>query len=335
MQIFDLARAAEWTDALDTWCASQPDLVPYRGQCLIHQSQLQQAAGEWSEAKSTVISACDRLQDPPHPALGLARYQEGELHRLRGELDAAAEAYTRASRAGYEPMPGLALLQLARGDNVAAAAAIRRAISEAGQPFQRPLLLVAAVEILVAAGDHSVATATAGELTDIAESSSSVMLGALAEQATGTALLASGDATAALVHLRNASHSWQRLHMPYETARVAVLVGRAYRALDDEMSATLQFDNARETFDSLGAHPDSERLRSLTREGALAETGGLSTRELEVLSLVAAGKTSPEIAGELMISQHTVRRHLENIYAKLGVNSRAAATAYAYQHDLL
>lgn len=335
MQIFDLARAAEWTDALDTWCASQPDLVPYRGQCLVHQSQLQQAAGEWSEAATTVISARDRLSDPPHPALGLACYQDGELHRLRGEFDAAAEAYAGASRAGYEPMPGLALLQLARGDSEAASAAIQRAIGEARQPRQRPPLLVAAVEILVAAGDHIAATIAAGELTAIAESSNSAMLDALAQQATGTALLASGEPTAALAHLRTARRTWQRLHMPYDTARVAMLLGQACRALGDELSATLEFDNARETFDSLGAQPDSERLRSLTREGATAGAGGLSARELEVLSLVADGKTSPEIAGELRISRHTVRRHLENIYAKLGVNSRAAATAFGYEHHLL
>ncbi|MGH9111987.1 MAG: LuxR C-terminal-related transcriptional regulator [Acidimicrobiales bacterium] len=335
MQIFDLARATEWTGALDTWCASQPDLVPYRGQCLVHQSQLQQASGDWSEAASTVIAACDRLSNPPHPALGLACYQEGELLRLRGELDAATEAYTRASRAGYEPMPGLALVQLARGDNAAAKAAIRRAVLEAVQPFRRPPLLAAAVEIFAEADDCSAATAAAVELTEIAGSTSSEMLGALAEQAMGTALLAGGEPIAALEHLRRAIHTWQRLHMPYERARVAVLVGQACRALGDETSAALHFDNARETFDSLGARPDRERLLTLTSDGARAETGGLSARELEVLRLVADGKTSPEIAEQLTISRHTVRRHLENIYAKLGVNSRAAATAHAYENHLL
>lgn len=334
MQLFDLARAAEWTAALDDWCATQPDLVPYRGQCLVHQSQLQQAAGDWSKAVATVGSACDRLTDPPHPALGLACYQEAELHRLRGELDAAADAYGRASRCGFPPMPGMALLNLVRGEVAAATASIRRALGEAGQPFQRPSLLAAAVEIFVAAGDVAAADEAAGELASIAAHSSSQALGAMAEQATGSVLLAAGEAAAALVPLRAASGVWQRLRMPYETAKGAVLLGRACLALGDRTSAELEFDNAREAFSALGAEPDLAALRSVTGD-APDESGGLSGRELEVLAHVAAGKTNREIAEALTISQHTVGRHLENIFAKLGVSGRAAATAYAYEHDLL
>src|SRR4051812_5116715 len=179
VQIFDLARAAEWTAELDHWCATQPDLVPYRGQCLVHQSQLQQIAGDWSEAVATVESACDRLTNPPHPALGLACYQEAELHRLRGQLDAAAAAYARASRSGFPPMPGLALLNLVRGEVAAATAGIRRALAEVGHPFQRPSLLAAAVEVFVADGDVAAADEAAGELASIAAQSSSPVLGAM------------------------------------------------------------------------------------------------------------------------------------------------------------
>lgn len=334
MQLFDLARAAEWTAALDEWCATQPDLVPYRGQCLVHQSQLRQSAGDWSGAVATVASARDRLSDPPHPALGLACYQEAELHRLRGNLAAAADAYGRASRAGFPPMPGLALLNLARGEVAAAAAGIRRALSEPGQRFQRPSLLAAAVEIFVAVGDVAAADEAAGELASIAAQSTSQVLGAMAEQARGTVLLAAGDAAAALVPLRAASRLWQRLRMPYEAARAAVLLGRECLALDDRSSAELEFDNARRTFADLGAEPDLVALRAVTGE-APGERGGLSARELEVLAHVANGKTNREIAEALTISQHTVGRHLENIFAKLGVSGRAAATAYAYEHHLL
>jgi DNA-binding CsgD family transcriptional regulator len=230
-------------------------------------------------------------------------------------------------------MPGLALLELQRGDAGSAAVSIRRALGEACQPFQRPGLLAAAVEIQVAVCDAAAATEAAAELLSIAEQSISPVLRAMAAQATGAALLASGQTTDAMAHLRAASAVWKQLNMPYEAARSSVLVGLGCAALGDNTSAALEFENARATFESLGAGPDLRRLCELA--GEPAGRGALSARELEVLGLVAEGKTSREIASSLTISQHTVRRHLENIFAKLGVNSRAAAIAYAYEHDLL
>lgn len=333
MQLFDLSRATEWTAALDEWCRSQPDMVPFRGQCLVHQSQLRQAAGDWPAAVSTVEEARHRLSDPPHPALGLACYQEAELHRLRGDVDHAADAYRRASRAGYEPMPGSALLELQRGDVGTAGASIRRALSEAGQPFQRPGLLAAAVEIHLAAGDIADAADSAAELAAIASESSSAVLGAMAAHAIGAAMLASGDVADAMVNLRAASAVWRRLNLPYEAARSAVLIARGCAAMDDLAGAQLELDNAAETFELLGAEPDLRRLVVL--EGNSSGSCRLSAREVEVLRLVAQGKTSRDAAAALSISQHTVRRHLENIFAKIGVNSRAAAIAYAYEHHLL
>jgi len=333
MECFDLGRAGEWTRALDAWCEGQPDLVPYRGQCLVHQSQLQQAAGEWTKASTTVRSACERLADPPHPALGLACYQEAELLRLRGDLDAAADAYARASRAGQPPMPGLALLELARGDTNGARAGIRRALAEEVQPFRRPALLAAAVEIGLAAGQIDEAHEAADELREIAARSSSPALLAMAEHALGSVALVSGAPSDALRHLRSASDGWRRLRMPYEAARASVQLGRACLAYDDRTAADLELAAARETFSALGARADLAEVDALSARphGASA----LSARELEVLAHVAEGRTNPEIAEELSISTHTVARHLENIFAKAGVSGRAAATAWAYEQGLL
>ncbi len=343
MRLFDFARASEWTNALSVWCDAQPDLVPYRGQCLVHRSQLQQASGDWRDAIMTIESASRRLTDPPHPALGLAYYQEAELHRLTGAFDDAEAKYLQANRHGYPPMPGLALLELARGDASSAAATIRRALEETDNPLERPALLAAAVDILRATADVDGVRDAAGELADIAAGSSSAVLGAMAAQAVGTALLGEGAASDALTHLRAAAAAWHRCNMPYECARTALLLGLSCAALGDRVSAALEFHSAHDTFAELGARPDLDRLDSLTAGlGAAVESQGaadlastLSAREREVLTHVAAGETNKKIATELLISEHTVGRHLENIFAKLGVTSRAAAIAYAYEHHVL
>jgi DNA-binding CsgD family transcriptional regulator len=342
VQIYDFERASEWTDALGRWCDSQPDLVPFRGQCLVHRSQLQQAAGDWPSAVATAEAACVRLADPPHPALGLANYQQAELHRLRGEFDRGEAAYRAASRHGHQPMPGLALLELARGDAPAAASSIGGALEQPHDRKLRPALLAAAVEIRRAAGDLPGARSAAKELVALTDGVSSPAMRALAEQAMGSVLTAEGDTRAGAEQLRAALGTWQRLRMPYEAARASVLLGLACAATGDRTSAALHFDNAGQTFAELGAEPDLERLRSLTSGlvgrpvsgSEQAAAAGLSRREVEVLAHVMAGKTNREIAGELTISQHTVGRHLENIFNKLGVTTRAAATAWAYEHDL-
>ena len=262
------------------------------------------------------------------------------MYRLRGDFDGAEHAYRDASRYGYDPVPGLALLELAKGDGSAAGATILRALAEAGPSSSRPALLGAAVEIHRATGDITAARQASDELSAIAERSSSKLLTAMADQAAGSVLIGAGNTQSALKALRAAATAWRAAHMPYEAARTAVLLGQACAAMADHVGAAVEFDTAIALFRELGAFPDlnrAERLLAGSGDGMVRGdvSTTLSTRELEVLAHLAAGRTNREIAERLVVSPHTVARHIEHIYAKLGVANRTAATAYAFQHHLV
>ena len=332
-EVFDLARAQEWTAALTRWCDSQPGLVAYRGQCLVYRAEIMRFHGSWGEAADEAKRARERLAG--RPAVGMAFYQQAELHRLRGEFAEAENAYRQTGQWGREPQPGLALLRLAQGQVDAAAAAIRSVVDEARDRVTRSTVLAAFVEIVLAAHDLGAARTAADELTRIADDLGAPLLHAMSGHATGAVLLGEGDAGAALTVLRRACAVWRDLEAPYEAARVRVLIGLASRELGDRDTATMELDAARAVFEQLGAAPDVARVGALSRAAGPRAPMGLSPRELEVLALVARGKTNREIAAALVISEHTVARHVQNILAKLGVSSRTAASAFAFEHDLV
>jgi DNA-binding NarL/FixJ family response regulator len=336
-EMLDIRRAQEWTAALSELCDRQPDLA-YRGECLVHRAEILQLLGAWPSATEEAARAVECLSaPPPHRAIGTAFYQVGELHRLRGEFALAEESYRQANQARYDPQPGFSLLRLAQGQLDAARSMIARAMDEPALRRRRSLILPAFVDIALAANDVSAARSAANELTHMATDDTSEFLRALAAYANGAVLLAEDDPRAALVALRHASSLWDELDARYNAARTRVLIGLAYRALGDADSAALELDAARAQLEALGAMPDVARVEGLTSSGSpsRASVNGLTAREVEVLRLVATGKTNRAIAEALGISEKTVARHVSNIFSKLSLSSRAAATAYAYEHELL
>jgi DNA-binding CsgD family transcriptional regulator len=330
-EVFEVSRAREWTLALNDWADEQPELVAFTGRCRIHRAEILQLGGSWSDALEEAARACQRFVETENAAAGVAYYRRAELLRLRGDFGAAEHAYREASGFGWEPQPGLAQLRLAQGNRDVALAAIRRASAEIADPVKRAALLPAHVEIALEAGEIEEAQAACRELDELAGLYESAMLAAMVAHARGAVSLAEGDAHAALIALREAQQVWLELDAPYEVARTRALLARACSELGDAEAARLELEAACEGFRQLGAAPDLARVGPPGK----SDSHGLSGRELEVLRLVAAGKSNREIAAELVISGHTVARHVQNIYRKLDLSSRAAATAFAFEHDLV
>lgn len=335
-EVFELTRSQAWTAELARWCDGQPSLMPYRGLCLIHRAEILQLRGAWIEAMAEAQRACEWLVRPRvQRAIGAAHYQKAELHRLRGETARAEAAYREASRFGREPQPGLALLRLAQGRTDDALAAVGRLVQERRDPMSWSRFLPGYVEIMLAVGDTAAAREACRELGQIATAFRSDLLGAVVSTAQGAVELAEDNTEAALTHLRDAIRRWQDLDVPYELARARVLLGLACEALGDHDTADFELAAAEEVFDWLGAAPELARVRGLSRRLPPGGAHGLTPRELEVLRMLSTGSTNKAIAAELVLSERTVDRHVSSILTKLGVPSRAAATAYAYEHQLV
>lgn len=331
-EVYALSRSREWTSALAHWCQQQPEMVAFTDTCLVRRSEILQFQGAWPDALAEACRACERSdRDPP----GAALYQQGEVHRLRGEFATAEREYRNASQLGWEPQPGLAFLRMAQGRTDAASAAIRRVLGAATDRLQRAKLLPAYVEIMLATGDIEAGRTGCRELAEIAERFDTDVLRAMAAHARGAVDLAEGEARAALGPLRLAFDIWHKLEAPYEEARVRVLMGLACRTLGDDEAAGLEEGAARAAFEQLGAAPDLARLDTFGGRGGSPQGHPLSPRELQVLRMVVAGKTNKAIAAALFVSERTIDRHVSNILSKLDVPSRAAATAYAYDNKLL
>ncbi|MFE5672874.1 LuxR C-terminal-related transcriptional regulator [Agromyces sp. NPDC056523] len=330
---FDVERAHEWTRALDHWCEQRPDMVSFTGQCHAQRAALFLLHGAWSEALAAAQEAQLRSERGDPDGLFNAWYQHGEVLRLRGDAAAAEASYSRAAGTGWEPQPGLALLRLAAGEAQLARSMILAA-AERVDEAERRVLLAAVVEIQLAMGDVPAAREAADELATLTRSIAAPMLRAIAEQAEAAVLLGEGDARAALTASRHAWARWLELDVPYEAARCRMLAARACRALGDDASAAMELDAALAAFADLGAGQAIAAADAEWSASRAPRPGGLTAREVEVLRLVASGRTNREIAGELYLSEKTVDRHLSNIFGKLGLSSRTAATAFAFRHGL-
>ncbi|MFE6649326.1 LuxR C-terminal-related transcriptional regulator [Nocardioides sp. NPDC057772] len=333
-EISDFGRVAEWTAALERWCAAQPGPLAFTGQCAVHRGQLLRLHGEWQQALEEFEHATRRYQEVNAPdAVGLAAYEAGEVLRLRGEYAEADAAYERAADSGFDPQPGLALLWSARGQGAAALAAIDRLLAETGGPVQRCRLLPAAVDVLIDAGEVDRARDVAAELDALAGAFGCDWLEASAAHAHGAVELSAGDPAGALPYLRKAQQLWARADATYDRSRARLLTGRALAEAGDTESSRRELEAARTAFRQIGARPAADEADALLAPASLP--AGLTAREAEVLRLVASGRSNAQIAADLVLSEKTVARHLSNIFTKLDVRSRTAATAFAFEHGVV
>jgi DNA-binding NarL/FixJ family response regulator len=332
-ELSDVRRARHWTDATERWCDQFSSAVMFAGVCRVHRVQLLQLQGAWDRAEREAARVCEDLADMNTAAVAEAWYQLGETRRLRDDRSGAEDAYQHAHELGRDPQPGMALLRLTQGRTQAALHSLDAALAvQPDDRLGRARLCAAKVEVAVAAGNLAAALQASVELDDVAAVYATSGLTAAAVQARGTVLLAKASPAEAVPVLREAVRRWQELDAPYPAATARTLLAEACLELGDEDGAALELDAATAVFERLGAGADLRRIAGLRNRSTPPD--GLTAREVEVLALVAEGMSNRGAGEALFISEKTVARHLANIYAKLGLASRTAAAAYAFEHGL-
>jgi DNA-binding CsgD family transcriptional regulator len=329
-RVLEMVRAREWTAILNDWCRRNPQARAFNGVCLVHRAEVLQFEGNWNEAFAEAERAGHELQGTTEQtAIATAAYRRGEILRLRGSSRLSEAEYRQAGEIGIDPQPGLALLRLAQGRHDEAAAMISRALETAADMPRKTALLPAGIEIFIACGDLDTTEKLCAEMTKIAELFGTEILARVAEQGCGSLAMARGEYADAVAGMSRARRYWSEFGAPYLVARLGVDIAQCCAKLGDVQSADMEFDAAEKLFRKVGAEPDLARIRKIRTGIKSPGADNLTARELEVLALMAHGGTNREIAGELGLSPKTVNRHVENIFDKFGVSSRAAAVAKA------
>jgi DNA-binding CsgD family transcriptional regulator len=328
-ELVDLRRARQWTDATARWCDGFSNAVMFLGVCRVHRAQLLQVQGDWALAEEEIARVCRDLAAMNVGAVGLALYELGEVRRMRGDLAGAASAYGQAHEHGKEPQPGLALAWLAEGNPAAARDALAACEVRTKDPLTKTRLWEALVQAAVAAGDLPAATTAADALDEAAATFASPGLLAAAAESRGRVCLATGDVMAAIEAFRSARQQWHDLEASYRVAQTRLALAEALERAGDEHGAALERDAATAALARLGV------IGPLAAEAPAALPDGITRREAEVLELVARGLTNREVAEALVLSERTVARHLANLYTKVGVTTRTAATTYAHRNGLV
>ena len=324
--VADYRRAGEWADAAERWCRRR-SINGFPGVCRLHKAQIHKLRGMWRQAEAEALLACKELPSWFPMDLGRALSEIGEIRLRTGDLEGAEEAFLQANDAGHDPNPGLALLQLARGDLQAAAATIQDALhnpqggsfeAPPNSDLQRASLLPAQVEISLAVGDLDSARSAAGELDQIAEITGVTAMRASAGWARGLVQLAGGEAEAAQQGFRRSATLWAALDAPYETARARMGLADAYRAGGNEGRAVLEYRAALAAFDRLGAAPDSRRATEALGEAVGRPAPRQVERTFMFTDIVRSTNLVEALGDEAW--GHLIRWHDEQLRAQFGAH---------------